>query len=140
MRQAAELIREKNPDLTISVMVQHPWAYRGLEGKINGSLYGLCLDVETWAKEKLMDAAVAAGYYKGGGNATLAHEYLKNLTGGQVDVWLYRWIPNSPEEFQNCIDEANAIKAKQILFWEADYIDGWGNEEEMNQAMGGYAK
>ena len=33
-----------------------------------------------------------------------------------------------------------ALKAKQILFWEADYIDNWGNKEEMNQVMGSYAK
>ncbi|MCL2118130.1 MAG: family 10 glycosylhydrolase [Planctomycetaceae bacterium] len=139
MREAHKLIREKKPDIKISAMIHQPWAYRGHQNKINGSLYGLCLDVETWAKEKLIDSVVAAGYYMDGGNATLAYEYLKDLTHGQVDVWLYRWIPNSPAEFQNCIDEANALKAKQILFWEADYIDGWANEEEMNQAMGGYA-
>ena len=138
MQEAAQLIRKKKPDMTISAMVQHPWAYRGLNGKINGSLYGLCLDVETWANERLIDAVVAAGYYKDGGNATLAYEYLKDLTRGQVDVWLYRWIPKTPEEFNNCIEEANALKAKQILFWEADYIDTWGNKAEMNQVMGGY--
>jgi len=139
MRQAAKVIREKKPEITISAMVHHPWAYRGLNGKINGSFHGLCLDVETWNNEKLMDAVVAAGYYREGGNAALAYEYLKNLTHGQVDVWLFRWIPNTPAEFQNCIEEAQALHAKQILFWEADYIDNWGNEEEMNKVMGGYA-
>jgi len=139
MREAHKLIRAKKPDITISVMIQHPWAYRGHLNKINGSLYGLCLDVETWANEKLIDAAVVAGYYMDGGTAPLGYQYLKDLTHGQTDVWLYRWMPNSPAEFTNCIDEATTLGAKQILFWEADYIDGWGNKEEMNQAMGGYA-
>jgi len=101
MREAQKLIRAKNPDLVISAMVHHPWAYRGHLDKINGSLYGLCLDVETWGNEKLIDAVVAAGYYLGGGNATLAYEHLKELTGGKLDVWLYHWVPTTPADFQN---------------------------------------
>ena len=149
MRQAAQLIRENKPDLKISIMVQNPWSYRGFGDKIDGALNGLCLDVETWAGEKLIDSAVPAGYYRDGGNAKLAYSHLKDLTHGQVDIWLYRWMPRSLDDFNDCIDEANSLGAKQILFWEADYIDRWwgpkeegglGIKEEMNQVMGGYAK
>jgi len=44
-------------------MVQHPWSYRGDNPKYADNLQGLLLDVETWAREGLMDAAVPAGYY-----------------------------------------------------------------------------
>ena len=41
-------------------MVANPWQYRGNMDKIDGNLHGLLLDVNTWAREGLMDSAVAA--------------------------------------------------------------------------------
>ena len=53
-------------------MVGHPWHYRGMLDQIDGNLRGLLLDVPTWAREGLIDSAVAAGYYRDGGTPTKA--------------------------------------------------------------------
>ena len=72
MREVRELARKQK--VPLSVMVGHAWHYRGEMNKIDGNLRGLLLDVNTWAKEGLMDSVVAAGYYRDGGNAALAYE------------------------------------------------------------------
>ena len=54
-------------------MVGHPYHYRGHIDRIDGNLRGLLLDVKTWADEGLMDAALAAGYYRDGGTPELAY-------------------------------------------------------------------
>ena len=77
---ASTSIRSRCP---IAVMVGHPWHYRGLQDPIDGNLRGLLLDVATWAKEGLMDAAIAAGYYRAGGDATKAYQALAAETAGQ---------------------------------------------------------
>jgi hypothetical protein len=126
MREAAEYL--KSHKMPIAVMVAHPWHYRGELDKIDGNLRGLLLDVKTWAKEGLMDSAVAAGYYRDGGNAEKALQALRTETDGKVDVWLYQWVPKSVGEFNETIALAKKVKAPQVLFWEADYIEGASKE------------
>src|ERR1019366_2958230 len=87
MRTARQLVRAQKRPIPLAVMVGHPWHYRGLMDKIAGNLRGLLLDVNTWAQEGLIDAAVAAGYYREGGTAELAYRALKRETEGKVDVW-----------------------------------------------------
>ena len=124
----------------VAVLVGHPWHYRGMQDKIDGNLRGLLLDVKTWADEGLMDSAVAAGYYRDGGNAEMAYKALREETGGKVDVWTYAWVPNSVDDFKRDFDLAQRVGAKQMLLWEADYIDDRGNAAELKSAMSARAK
>ena len=88
-----------------------------------------------------MDAAIAAGYYRAGGNATKAFEALERRPNGKVDVWYYAWVPNTPEEFAHDFDAAcKTCGAKRMLFWEADYIDDRPNAAALKQAMSAKAK
>jgi hypothetical protein len=135
MRELRTRVAKHPRKIPLSVMVGHPWHYRGLGDKIDGNLRGLLLDVSTWAKEGLMDAAIAAGYYRDGGNAELAYKALREETGGKVDVWTYAWVPQSVADFDHDFDLAQRVGAKQILFWEADYIDDRTNAAELKQAM-----
>lgn len=136
MRDVSKYLRKHK--LPIAVMVAHPWHYRGEIDKIDGNLRGLLLDVKTWAKEGLMDSAVAAGYYRDGGNAEMAFDALKNEAGGKVDVWLYQWVPKSGPEFNEQVALAKKVGASQILHWEADYIEGAA--KELTQAMAAHSK
>jgi len=45
MRAARKLVLAQKKSVPISVMVGHPWHYRGLHNKIDGNLRGLLLDV-----------------------------------------------------------------------------------------------
>ena len=135
MRRVKKLIEAVKPHLAISMMGVHPWCYRGLKDPINGNLRGLLLDVSTWAAEDLIDDAVAGGYYLEGGSPEKAYKALKKETGGKVNVWLYSWVPGSVSDFERDVALANKVGAKQILFWEADYIDARSNKEELQQAM-----
>src|SRR5262249_2824311 len=72
MRSVRRIVREKRPKAEVSVLVAHPWCYRGLSDKIDGNLRGLLLDVQTWATDGLIDAAVAGGYYLPGGTPEAA--------------------------------------------------------------------
>lgn len=138
MREASKLIRKRK--LPLAVMVGHPWHYRGLQEKIDGSLRGLLLDVNAWAREGLMDSAIAAGYYRDGGNAELATKALQKETENKVDVWTYAWVPNTVTDAQQTFAIAEKVGAKQILFWEADYIDDRANAAELQAAMSSRAK
>src|SRR5205809_4439715 len=140
MREMRVRVTKKSKQTPIAVMVGHPWHYRGMGDKIDGSLRGLLLDVATWAKEGLIDAAVAAGYYRDGGNATMAYRALKEETGGKVDVWYYGWVPQTPADFAHDVAAARELGAKQVLLWEADYIDDRGNAAELKAAMSAEAK
>ena len=121
MRSARKLAQGKK--LPVSALVHHPWAYRGSNGKIDGNLRGMLLDVTTWAEEGLIDEVVPAGYYMNGGNAEKAYEALRKETNGKVDVVLYCWVPGSAAAFENDYALARKLKTGQMLFWEADYID-----------------
>jgi hypothetical protein len=136
MRDVSKYLRKHK--LPIAVMVAHPWHYRGLMDKIDGNLRGLLLDVSTWAKEGLVDSAVAAGYYRDGGNAETATKALRTETGGKVDVWLYQWVPKSVAEFSEQVALAKKVGCSQILHWEADYIEGAG--KDLTDAMAARSK
>ncbi|MGZ4974686.1 MAG: family 10 glycosylhydrolase [Limisphaerales bacterium] len=136
MREVSKLLRKHH--LPISVMVSHPWHYRGELDKIDGNLRGMLLDVSTWANEGLMDSAVAAGYYRDGGDAAKAHRALTDETASKVDVWLYQWVPKSVGEFNDQLALANKVQASQILFWEADYIEGAA--KDLTQTMAAHSK
>jgi hypothetical protein len=116
-------------------MVGHPWHYRGLLDPIAGNLKGLLLDVKTWAEEHLMDAAIAAGYYRSGGSAANAYHALAEETAGKTDLWYYAWVPQTVEEFNGQFNEAQSLGAKRLLFWEADYIDDRAQAAALKKAM-----
>jgi hypothetical protein len=89
----------KKPGAPLVTMVGHSWHYRGHVDRIDGNLRGLLLDVKTWADEGLIDAALAAGYYRDGGTPEMAWKALKDETGGKVDVWTYAWVPQTVADF-----------------------------------------
>ena len=140
MRAVRERANKHRKKMPIAVLVGHPWHYRGLLDPIDGNLRGLLLDVATWAKEGLMDAAIAAGYYRPGGNATKAFQALRTETSGKVDLWYYAWVPQTSDEFAREFQAANGLGAKRMLFWEADYIDDRPNAAALKQAMSAAAK
>jgi hypothetical protein len=129
MRAASKLIRSGRRKLPIAALVGHPWHYRGEQNKIDGNLRGLLLDEAAWAREGLVDSVVAAGYYRDGGNAELAWRALRQETEGKVDVWTYAWVPASVAEADQTFALADNVGAKEILFWEADYIDNQASLE-----------
>jgi hypothetical protein len=135
MREARKLVKSSKKDLPMTVMVGHPWHYRGLLDKIDGNLRGLLLDIKTWANENLMDAAIAAGYYRDGGNAELAYQALQKETDNKVDLWTYAWVPQNAAEAQATCATADKVGAKHVLFWEADYIDDRSNRAEIQKAL-----
>jgi hypothetical protein len=134
MRAVRRLMKSAKPALPLSIMVAHPWSYRGAQNKIDGNLRGMLLDVETWAREGLFDAAVPAGYYRDGGTPASAYQALRKEVGDAPDVWYYGWIPGSPEAFEADFKAAKDLGASTILLWEADYIDRPGMEAA-RQAM-----
>jgi|GEM_PF-529797 len=142
MKMVRKLTNSKKTKLPVAVLVQHPWSYRGDNPKYADNLQGLLLDVETWAKDGLIDAAVPAGYYyrNSGGTPELAYNYLKKLVGDKVDVWLYGWVPTNNTSFQDNVTLAHKLGAKQILFWEADYIDNNPNKTELQKIMSDTAR
>jgi hypothetical protein len=135
MRDARKLVNAAKKKSSLAVMVGHPWHYRGMGDKIDGNLRGLLLDVKTWAREGLMDSAVAAGYYRDGGNAELAYHALQEETEAKTDVWMYGWVPQNVAEFDGDFALAKKLGARQILFWEADYIDDRAEAAALKAAM-----
>ena len=131
MRAARQLVRERRGSLPISVLVAHPWHYRGLMDPIDGNLRGLLLDLRTWAREGLIDAAVAAGYYRPGGTPEKAYRALREETEKKVDIWTYAWVPNTVEQFREDASLARREGAAEMLLWEADYIDDRTNAAEL---------
>ncbi len=140
MQSVRQRVNSHHKKIPVAVMVGHPWHYRGLQDPIDGSLRGLLLDVHTWANKHLVDAVIAAGYYRPGGNATKAFEALKKEVGNKADVWYYAWVPQTPEEFTREFDAARGVGAKRMLFWEADYIDDRPTAAALKQAMSARAK
>jgi hypothetical protein len=135
MRAASQLIRRHRASLPIAALVGHPWHYRGEINKIDGNLRGLLLDVAAWAREGLVDAVIPAGYYRDGSNAELAWEALRKETSGKVDVWTYAWVPKTIAEAEQTFATATKLGAKEILYWEADYIDDRANAPELKSFM-----
>lgn len=135
MRAVRKRVREHKRKLPISVLVGHPWHYRGEVNKIDGNLRGLLLDLQTWSREGLIDACVAAGYYRDGGNAELACKALRKETENKIDVWTYAWVPSNANEARQSFATAEKVNANQILFWEADYIDDRANADELKKVL-----
>lgn len=126
MRSVRAEVNKRKPRIPLSAMVHHRYAYRGrIEegGAIDGSLRGILCDVRTWARDGLVDEMVAAGYYTSGGTPESGYRDLEEETEGRVPLWLYCWVPNTPDEFTRDLAVARKLGAKQMLFWEADYID-----------------
>jgi hypothetical protein len=140
MRAARGLLKARRPGMPLAVMVGHPWHYRGAIDRIAGNLRGLLLDVGTWAAEGLVDAAVAAGYYRDGGTPAAAWQELRKETGGKADVWTYAWVPQNVGEFDRDFTLARSLGANQVLFWEADYIDDRSSPGELKRAMSARAR
>ena len=135
MRDVRGLVDAKNRNLPIAALVGHPWHYRGLSDPIAGNLKGLGLDVGTWGAEGLVNSVVAAGYYRSGGTPEKAYRALQEETSGKVDVWTYAWVPYTVAEFERDFAVAQSVGAKQMLLWEADYIDARANAAELSAAM-----
>ncbi len=126
MRSVRAEMKKHKKKVVLSAMVHHRWAYRGrIEegGTIDGSLRGILCDVRTWAREGIVDEMVAAGYYTNGGTPESGYRDLEEETEGRVPLWLYCWVPNTPEDFQRDLALARKLGTRQMLFWEADYID-----------------
>jgi uncharacterized lipoprotein YddW (UPF0748 family) len=139
MREVRKLVARQKRVMPIGALVGHPWHYRGEMNKIDGNLRGLLLDVTTWARDGLVDAVVPAGYYRDGGNAEVAAQALRKETERTVDVWTYAWVPSSVADAEQTFATAERVGTKQILFWEADYIDDRVNAVELKKAMKGRA-
>ena len=140
MREVRKVIRKQKRKLPIAVLLGHPWHYRGEQNKIDGNLRGLLLDVKAWAREGLVDSVVATGYYRDGGNTELATRALQSETENKVDVWTFAWVPASTSEVEQAFATAEKVDAKEILFWEADYIDDRANAVELKTALRKRAK
>lgn len=140
MRALHERVKKHPKPLPVAVMVGHPWHYRGMMDPIDGNLRGLLLDVATWAKEGLMDAAIPAGYYRPGGDPTKAYQALATETQSKVDLWYYGWVPQTPADFTRDFDAARGLGAKRILYWEADYIDDRPDAAALKLIMSGKAQ
>jgi uncharacterized lipoprotein YddW (UPF0748 family) len=135
MRSVRRLVSTQKRPLPVTALVAHPWHYRGEQNKIDGNLRGLLLNLKVWAREGLIDAVVAAGYYRDGGTPESAWCALKEETEGTVDVWAYAWVPQTVAQVEAEVLLAKKLGAKQILFWEADYIDDRPNAAALKQAM-----
>lgn len=124
MRAAHALTKAKGAHLPISIMVQHPWSYRGgpNDTPYADSRRGLLCDIKTWAAEGLMDEACVAGYYCRDGNPERAYRWLKRETRGRVKLWLYGWLTGSPEQLAADTTLAERLGAVELLLWESNYI------------------
>jgi hypothetical protein len=138
MAEVKQLIGSHDRKLTTCAMVGHPWHYRGTIDRIASNLKGLHLDVKAWADGGMVDAVIAAGYYRDGGDAEKAYTALKEETGGKLDVWTYAWVPQNADELNRDFALAKKVGAKQILFWEADYIED--RPKEIRPAMAAKSK
>lgn len=140
MRQVKKLVSNRPKRIPVTTLVAHPWHYRGLGDKIDGNLRGLLLDLRTWARERLIDAAIPAGYYRDGGNAEQAAQALKDETEGQIPIWTFGWVPTTVPQFNADYQTARKLGSPQLLLWEGDYIDDRPNKAELQQAMKAKAK
>ena len=65
----------------------------------------------------------------------MAFRALQKETENKVDVWTYAWVPQNVAEFERDFALAKKLGAKEILFWEADYIDDRANAAELKSVM-----
>jgi hypothetical protein len=140
MRGFHRIVRSRNRPTGTAAMVQHPWGYRGIlpehvtpetpqwvrnmkGNRYAGSLEGLSCDIRGWSREGLVDTVLAAGYYVKGGTPEKAYEYLARETEGRLPLTLYVWVPREASDFERDLKIAEGLGAREMLFWEADYID-----------------
>ena len=140
MREFHRLVENRARPTGAAAMVQHPWAYRGIlpeqitrdtpqwvvnmrGNRYAGSLNGLYCDIKTWAREGLVDTMLASGYYVAGGTPEKAYRYMVEETEGRVLLTLYVWVPREVADFERDLEIAERLGAREMLFWEADYID-----------------
>lgn len=133
-------LRQLSQPLPILVLIAHPWAYRGLTpdqqqnetrdwvrrmggNRIAGSLNGLLCDIGTWSDENLATAYVPAGYYLSPGTPAKACASVQAEIGAAGTVMPYFWLPASEAEVSAVHDAAQKLQCREVLFWEADYID-----------------
>jgi hypothetical protein len=135
MRSARAIVRARRPKAEVAALVAHPWCYRGFGDRIDGNLRGLLIDVPAWCREGLVDGVVAAGYYRDGGTAESAYRALSAEAGGRAGVWLYAWVPKDVAEVGRDLDLARKLGARQILFWEADYLDDGRDKAAIQRAL-----
>jgi uncharacterized lipoprotein YddW (UPF0748 family) len=137
VKEAHKLIKQKNKSLPIAMMGHHPWSFRG-DGtaKINGNRHGLLLDVTRWAKEGWVDEVTAAGYFRKWGTAAKAYAYLKEEVKNYAAIWLWWWMPSTPEDFTKSVRVAQKLGSSQILYWESDYVDAPGRAAEAKNLLG----
>jgi uncharacterized lipoprotein YddW (UPF0748 family) len=140
MRDACALIRSTAPGCPISAMVQHSFGYRARPDvtPYDGSLRGLLADVAAWAAEGLIDAVVAAGYYREGGTPERAWREMQEATGGKIGVWVFGWLRH--DDFVTCLSLAERLGAPELLLWESDYVGLSQENQEFVKAMSGYAR
>ena len=149
MREVRREVDENRPDFVIDAMGVHPYSYRGMpdEQKTDdapdwlkkfgltvhgGSKKSLLCDVETWAKEKLIDKFIVAAYYRKGYTLKNALSYAKELIEDTpVKLMAYSDLPNSAEKVYRFVSVAKEFGISELLFWEADWMDTLvGNEFE----------
>ena len=137
MREARELIRSADPDCVVSAIVQHSNSIRGDDTPYADNLRGLLVDLKTWARENLIDAVVAAGYYRGEPDPKAAYEEMRRETEGRVPVWLYGWL--DANRVPPALHLAEELGAPELLLWESDYIGLPPANPELVKVMRDYA-
>jgi hypothetical protein len=48
---------------------------------------------------------------------------------------MYAWVPGSADEFLAGLERARKLGCRQILYWEADYIDNNPKKAELQKVM-----
>lgn len=146
VRAARDLIKAKSDSLSISMMGHHPWGYRGATPHINGNLNGMLLDVAAWAREGLIDEVVASGYFSPhvpGGTPQLAYEHQRTEVADTCATWLFWWLPAQAADFRESVRQAGELGARQLFYWEADYLDRPDRAtaaDELRSAMAEHAR
>lgn len=136
MRRVRALVNRQARPIPVSALVYHPWAFRGLDQVIDGNLRGMHLDLRTWAREGLIDAAIANDYFfNGKGSPEEAYESLKEETEGKIDLWTFAWVPQDVCDFERLHARAQKLGAAQLFLWEADYIELREGREALQAAM-----
>ena len=157
MREFHRIVKNHQKKTFTAAMVQHPWAYRGIlpeqitkdtpQWVINmkgnryaDSLKGMYCDIKTWVREGLVDTMLASGYYVNGGTPEMAYDYMVKETERRLPLTLYLWVPGAAADFERDLKIAQKLGAREMLFWEADYIDSKSadNFDAVKKSIGSY--
>jgi hypothetical protein len=69
------------------------------------------------------------------GTSERAYQALRKETGGKVNLWHYGCVPKTVTDVERDLALAGKLGSREILSWEADYIDNRLNKEELQRAM-----